>query len=108
MQKPNEGARKAAEEVANSVIETIRQLQGTDLSDMVDLKELTEKYALIIDRETGWILCSDRMPTEEDGDEKGQVLAYNHVGAMKVVIPWNSIMAKETLWQSLPTPPEES
>ncbi len=100
MQKPSDGAVKAAEEIA----ELIRGM-GFSTLNVVDVEDITT----IIDIETRdqWILCSDRMPTEEDGDERGQVLAYNYIGAMKVVIPWNSIMAKETLWQPLPTPPEE-
>ena len=56
-----------------------------------------------------WILCSDRMPTEEDGDEAGCV-AWTENGR-RYRTRWDTAIKSFTHWMGnppLPTLPEES
>ena len=61
-----------------------------------------------------WVPCSERMPTEDDADEKGNVLCFWTDGAIETyqarwVEEWNSDRNhkdKITHWRPLPAPPE--
>lgn len=59
-----------------------------------------------------WILCSKRMPTEEDVDENGEVYWFD--GRRRFTAGYEAYLdseafAKDTYsWQPLPAPPEES
>ena len=96
MQKPSEGA--------------IRVVEKLRLSPHVVVFDI-EEAALIIDSETGWILCSERMPT--DGEK---VLVWFDKWKLMQTWNWkakNRQMLKEigtvfSQWQPLPTPPKES
>ena len=61
-----------------------------------------------------WVPCAERMPTEDDADEKGNVLCFWTDGAIETyqarwVEEWNSDRNhkdKITHWRPLPAPPE--
>ena len=61
-----------------------------------------------------WIPCAERMPTEDDADEKGNVLCFWTDGAIETyqarwVEEWNSDRNhkdKITHWRPLPPKPE--
>jgi len=72
-------------------------------------------YALIIDREMEpkWVKCSERMPTEEDGDERGEVLWFSpkaketaHWGAWDNDAGTVERFGGFTHWMPLPNDPE--
>ena len=104
MQKPSDGAMRAARALREYI-----HIPGL----------LDEELATIIDRETRdqWILCSDRMPTEEDGDGQERVLwlikSSTHTGGWaKISAAWDCphwVYNDSTVgWLSLPATPEES
>jgi len=72
-------------------------------------KELKE----LIDNQE-WIKLSDRLPTEEDGDEYGNVLVFretneNQKNMSKSIINWKMLQYSEketTYWKHLPDNPE--
>ncbi len=112
MQKPSDGAMRAARAMIADVDKVLQghgePLEvysiGLGFSDLQDA--LVERYALIIDRETGWILCSDRMPKEYGlylTFEQGTILFTEYCGAG---VGWEKY--NPTHWQPCSTPPEES
>jgi len=58
----------------------------------------------------GWISVADRLPTQEDGDEGGDVLVLLTPNKIpkKTIFAWQSLQnaSKETHWQPLPKLPE--
>ena len=107
MQKRSDGAMKLAKEI----------LYFAQLACDVKMRALTvEELATLIDRETGWILCSDRMPTRADASNtNGDCVRWYFPISGEDVSPWDMWQApwpdtvkRPTHWQPCSTPPEES
>ncbi len=64
-----------------------------------EIKTLNEQLA-----QRTWIKCSERMPTEEDGDKNRKILWYLQCPRISL---WNSRPWGADMWQRLPPDPEE-
>jgi hypothetical protein len=94
---------KTAEEVLRKHIPSPNN-EGEKNDDSHILKAM-EEYS----SQDKWIGVEDRLPTKEDADENGHVLAYvkEHEGEwmFKMTINWNQVEGVGTHWMPLPTPP---
>ncbi|HEC62095.1 MAG TPA: hypothetical protein ENI27_07560 [bacterium] len=110
MQKSSEGAMRAARE--HYTLQA-RRIDPNDADGFEWLESEIIKLAKIIDRETGWILCSDRMPEREDTCD---MLINAWDGKEVFQINFGSVLRLpeelQKVWQwapiILPTPPEKS
>lgn len=55
----------------------------------------------------GWIPCSERLPTEEDADHLGFIIAHSADMNQSTVCAWHNILGDgvTTHWMAMPTPP---
>ncbi len=114
---PSDEAMKAAYEVAQSLLVTIEQLQGTDLSRQVDFGEIQVQYAQIIDTymQPKWIRVEDGLP-EINVEVLVAYEAYGDV-CFKVTHRYANVDfgfhkgwlggVRPTHWMPLPPPPKE-
>lgn len=56
-----------------------------------------------------WVPCCERLPTEEDADHHGQIIAYSADIGQSTVCVWHHIIGDgaTTHWMPLPKPPED-
>ncbi len=108
--------------ITNEEIDRLSKVKypGSSHGDMMDqygfmanikwLRDLSGEHK---GKESGWIKCSDRLPTKEDADKYGEVLIW--IGAEGEECwhkaSYNTMGFKSTpptikIWQSLPEPPK--
>lgn len=115
----SEGAMKAAESWFND-LELLEGIFSPEQEKLVHRWRVkgAPGLALIIDEhmqfaEPEWIRCEDRMPTEADGNEYGEVVWWMVVDHLprphRTIAPWDSPLHIEfgTHWFSLPPGPKE-
>lgn len=90
-------------------IERLKKLIQSEDSDLWDYKE--ELIALIDDAMQAyrpWIDCRKRMPTENDADENGHILAYSEGLQQSTICLWYHIIGDNTTthWRKNVEPPK--
>jgi NAD-specific glutamate dehydrogenase len=106
-----------SEDVAEA-IDMLKELQHDNYVFQNYTEQDVKNYGLIslaitaLQAYEPWIPCSERMPTEDDADEKGLVLTYDSRKRQETfpwheVGKWNQIHeVKFTYWKPLPEPPK--
>ncbi len=109
-QKSSDGATRAAQKVCALIQERVgaaldfAKVHGCDV-----VPTRHDEIAAIIDRETGWIPCAERMPTEKDSDINKLVLV-GYPNEFSETTYWGNVVKHPDLypyWQPLFNPPEE-
>ncbi len=107
-QKASESAMRAAKRILH-MEKSIEWTQGR----LVDADELISTCATIIDeeRDDGWVKCLDRMPTEADSDDYGDIHWLRPTGE-SMIYSWNDLddwedEFKPTHWRPISISSEE-